>query len=64
MARTAKKEVAALFLYCPHCDSELFALGGSLMFAHEDLTGELVQCPECDKSIRLPDWRTNKEVRT
>jgi uncharacterized C2H2 Zn-finger protein len=63
MALIAKKEVAALFLYCPHCDHELYALGGSLMFAHEDLTGEKVKCPDCDALIKLPDWRA-KEARS
>lgn len=56
MTKTAKKQIAALFLYCPYCEAELFALGGSLMFGHEDLDGSTVKCPDCDEAVKLPKW--------
>jgi len=55
--KTAKKEIAALFLYCPYCNAELFVSGGSFMFTHEDLNGSTVQCPDCDRTVKLPQWQ-------
>lgn len=52
--KTAKKQVAAYFLYCPMCGEEMFAPGSSLMFTVEECDGRMVTCPACDAPVRLP----------
>ena len=60
--KTAKVQIAAVWLTCPHCDEALTTnRDGSQVFTVEDFASSVIanhttriKCPACGEIIRLP----------
>lgn len=55
MPKTAKKFARSYELQCPYCDATIPAKGGSLFWETGEIySGQIVQCAECGKEVKLP----------
>ena len=59
--KTAKVQIAAVWLTCPHCDEALTNRDGRPAFTVEDFADSVIanhntriKCPACGEIIRLP----------
>jgi hypothetical protein len=54
--KTAKAEVAAVFVSCPNCTKGLEDMSGSLMITGDSgfMAGQIITCIGCGEDYRMP----------
>lgn len=54
--KTARARIAAMFICCPNCSTELQDVDGSKMIKAGSgyLAGEVMTCVECGEEYRIP----------